>query len=353
MCGLCGFATKLEVNDKLTNEQKDKKARALKGLMLAMEDRGNDSTGLAFIKDNDLEIIKKAKKAQEFIKSSQIDKAFLENPNIVIGHTRAATAGEVNDENAHPFLKGSIVGAHNGIVSNCLEIDKKVNVDSEIIFQLLNKSNNNFEKTFKRLSGSFAITWANLKEPNKVFLVRNELPLSVVYVPEIKTYFWASTEYALRSVVGILFKSTKEVWEPSLNCVYAFDEQLRVIKHKVKFKENYSFNQYEYGNYYGNYGYEHQKQLIRNHREIDDYDPAFESIVEAAECEFCGGILDTKEGFWWNCDEFFPLCRKCFNERKENGTWELIEEENYKEMKQIVQYVREHPKELENEFSFD
>src|SRR3546814_11475199 len=55
---------------------------------------------------------------------------------MLFGHNRAATKGAVNQENAHPFNHGDIVGCHNGTLYNVTNLDdhKDFKVDSENIF---------------------------------------------------------------------------------------------------------------------------------------------------------------------------------------------------------------------------
>lgn len=64
------------------------------------------------------------------------DKDILDNTgdNFMIGHVRAATRGDLNDENAHPFDVGTIVGCHNGTLVDAKYKDEKL-TDSEMMFK--------------------------------------------------------------------------------------------------------------------------------------------------------------------------------------------------------------------------
>jgi predicted glutamine amidotransferase len=73
----------------------------------------------------------------------------------IAGHTRAATRGKVNRQNAHPFRYGTIVGAHNGI------IDAPMNyvVDSQYLFDTLNRAEGDYQKAWENIPGYWGISW--------------------------------------------------------------------------------------------------------------------------------------------------------------------------------------------------
>lgn len=338
MCGLYGFITNKEKS--LNEEQKDIRERIIKSLAIAMEERGIDSSGMAFVKDNTTFIIKKAVYSTKFLQRNDIKKMLATQPELVLGHARQATSGIVNEKNAHPFIKGSIIGAHNGVVSNELEINGKVEVDSEVIFLLLDKNKNDFEKTFKRLSGSFAITWIDTKSPNTIYFVTHENPLALVYIHELKTIFWASTKWALRvclmATVGL---DKRDIWMPKENTVYKINPNLRIDKYKVKFKETkYVFDYRD--NYNGRFPtlYKAGQDNLKN--DID-FDASFEEkdnwseadtikySVENFGCENCNQPINPRKGFWWNHIYESILCNNCFKESGYISGYEYYSYKNY------------------------
>ena len=111
MCGIIGYVGFQEAYPII-----------IKGLK-RLEYRGYDSAGVAFGKDNTLEIVKQSGKVSDLEKS--INSTDL-SANIGIGHTRWATHGKPNKKNAHPHCSedGSLALIHNGIIENCESIKK-------------------------------------------------------------------------------------------------------------------------------------------------------------------------------------------------------------------------------------
>ena len=105
MCGIVGYYG-----------TKDAVPLLLKGLK-RLEYRGYDSAGLALLGDTGIKIMKKAGKVMDL--ERVVDGSVLKG-TIGMGHTRWATHGEPNDNNAHPHLDqtGKFALIHNGIIEN-------------------------------------------------------------------------------------------------------------------------------------------------------------------------------------------------------------------------------------------
>jgi glucosamine--fructose-6-phosphate aminotransferase (isomerizing) len=152
-----------------------------------LEYRGYDSWGMAFKKENKIQVIKKIGKIADF------NGKLPEDADYAMGHTRWATHGKVNESNAHPQLSNNkkIAVIHNGIIDNYIKLKGiligkgytfKSHTDTEVIPNLIqeNMKNNDFEtavkKSLKKFEGSFAIV-AIEQDSNKIIAARNMSPM--------------------------------------------------------------------------------------------------------------------------------------------------------------------------------
>lgn len=156
MCGIIGY-----------NGTKKCVPRLIMALE-ALEYRGYDSAGIAYVKDNAVEIKKEKGKIKNLKEIINIE----EDSYLGIGHTRWATHGQANKVNAHPHKVGSITLVHNGIIENYMELKKdltgkgyefKSETDTEVAAALLDsiyKETKDMVKTMheasKLIRGSYA-----------------------------------------------------------------------------------------------------------------------------------------------------------------------------------------------------
>jgi hypothetical protein len=114
MCGIFGF----------TGRSSWKTSVLLQALCIADEVRGQHSTGLVIqTSASDFFMSKKALRGKAFVARGHCAFLFNRKYGNALGHNRFATAGAVNDRNAHPFAvkvgagKWNF-GVHNGIVGD-------------------------------------------------------------------------------------------------------------------------------------------------------------------------------------------------------------------------------------------
>lgn len=200
MCGIIGFVS----SDGLVNWQ-GKKSWVKKALFVDTM-RGKDSTGIACIpeKAGDMpEVFKKAYAAPDFL---QLKKAedLLDNMDKYrgfIGHNRAATMGQVNHANAHPFQCGPITLVHNGTLWTRTGIPATPTVDSEAI--AIEFSKREAHAVLEDLDGAFALVWHDNRD-HTIHIARNkERPMSFAFSESKKHMFFASEGWMIKELIDI------------------------------------------------------------------------------------------------------------------------------------------------------
>jgi len=236
----------------------------LKSIQL-LENRGYDSTGIAFFFNNKIEIIKQIKSDNidtiEYINNYINEKKF--NSNIGIAHTRWATHGGITIENTHPHtsLDKNIILIHNGIIENYIDLknfllEKNVifnsETDSEIICKLIEYYNSieyntskSIEITCNNLQGTWALAIIDVKE-NSIYLTKNGSPLLVGYNEKI---IMASSEiYGFNNYVNnytkLKNKNIYKIYNNTFSQISSGDNEFKF--NKINFDDKISIGKYKY-----------------------------------------------------------------------------------------------------------
>lgn len=157
----------------------------------SLEYKGYDSSGIAYMKNGKINIIKKEGPIKNLDKILDYD----DEANIGISHTRWATHGGATDINAHPHRQGKITLVHNGIIENYNELREELiekgyvfntETDTEvaagIIDDLYNEEGDMLKALNKAtyvLKGSYAFNIINDDYPDTIFGIRKDSPLIV------------------------------------------------------------------------------------------------------------------------------------------------------------------------------
>ena len=173
--------------------------------------------------------------------------------DIVILNARAQPMTEVAStdiESLQPILKDGYVLAHNGVVSNDVEICEKygfdVTLDSEIIVDLLNlyttdgtlrfESGTLGNKVLSQLSGGFAFALAKVGNTNELVLVKDFKTLW--YGTDKNDFYFASEKQFLEEVFGkegIFSRNRIENIEPyTVNYINFMEFEHKEIKFETK-----------------------------------------------------------------------------------------------------------------------
>ncbi|MEA2392232.1 MAG: hypothetical protein QOJ82_123 [Solirubrobacteraceae bacterium] len=193
MCGIVGYVGKRPVQDLL-----------LTGLT-RLEYRGYDSAGISMIAGDAIESVRAVGNLdhlREAVAAREEDDddggvaTATRTATIGIGHTRWATHGRVNEENAHPHFDTSerVHVVVNGIVENYLALRERLSdmgavftseTDAEVIAHLVahHKAAGSLvdavRAAYAELEGHYAFVALSLDEPETLVGARKECPLIV------------------------------------------------------------------------------------------------------------------------------------------------------------------------------
>ncbi len=191
MCGIVGYVGRRPVQDLL-----------LAGLS-RLEYRGYDSAGISMIASGGIESVR-AVGNLECLREAVAARGLLgggvataeEFATTGIGHTRWATHGRVNEENAHPHFDtaGRVHVVVNGIVENYLALKERLldmgavftsDTDAEVIAHLVSHHlaagslADAVRAAYGDLEGHYAFVAMTLEEPDVIVGARKECPLIV------------------------------------------------------------------------------------------------------------------------------------------------------------------------------
>lgn len=204
----------------------------IKGLK-RLEYRGYDSSGIAILDKSKIKIYKKAGKVEAMEKLAMSSD---HEGTVGIGHTRWATHGEPNDENAHPhFGQNELLAlVHNGIIENYAAIKAQLQskghvfhsqTDTEVLVHLIEDIYTHEKVSFdeavrlalNQVHGAFAIVVISRKDPEMLVAARKGSPL-VVGV--------GNNEFLMASDASPIIEYTKSV-------VYLNDSEMAIIKNRT------------------------------------------------------------------------------------------------------------------------
>ncbi|MBK9585938.1 MAG: glutamine--fructose-6-phosphate transaminase (isomerizing) [Alphaproteobacteria bacterium] len=196
MCGIVGIIGEQKVVPLLVEGLK------------RLEYRGYDSAGVATLSNGHIQRCRAEGKLERL--ESKLTAQPLQG-TVGIGHTRWATHGAANENNAHPHATDRVAVVHNGIIENYAELKRELqetqarftsDTDTEVIVHLVTRYLSQGMKpveaanaAFDRLHGAYAIVMIFAGEHDLMIGVRQGTPLAVGY-GEGEMYL-ASDSYAL------------------------------------------------------------------------------------------------------------------------------------------------------------
>jgi glutamine---fructose-6-phosphate transaminase (isomerizing) len=229
MCGIIGVVGKNKAEGLL-----------LEGLR-RLEYRGYDSAGIATL------VNEKIEKRRASGKISNLSKLLLDNPlsgSIGIAHTRWATHGAPNENNAHPHVNDKVAIVHNGIIENYVDLREELisnghkfytETDSEVVAHLIS---HNIERgmkniiavreSLKKLEGAFALGILLAGEEDMLIAARQDSPLAIGYGKD--EMYLGSDALALAPLTDrIVYLENKDMAVINIDGIKIFDENMNII----------------------------------------------------------------------------------------------------------------------------
>ena len=207
----------------------------------SLEYRGYDSSGIAYMKNGKINIIKKEGPIKNLDKILDYD----DEANIGISHTRWATHGGATDINAHPHRQGKITLVHNGLIENYNELregliekgyvfntETDTEVAAGIIDDLYNEEGDMLKALNKAtyvLKGSYAFNIINDDYPDTIFGIRKDSPLIVgtsnegnILASDIPAIIHVTNKYIILNNydIVVLTKDNIKYYDRDLNEIY-------------------------------------------------------------------------------------------------------------------------------------
>lgn len=182
--------------------------------LIALQHRGQESAGIAVVKENKMQYYKEMGLVQEVFNASILERL---HGDIGIGHVRYSTTGESYVSNAQPLVVrykgGSIALAHNGNLVNANQIRNtledegsifQTSIDTEVIANLIAKNYSlgmveAIVESVKTIKGSFALV---IVMDNKLIGVRDPNGIRPLSLAKLDNGYVLASETCAHDVVG-------------------------------------------------------------------------------------------------------------------------------------------------------
>jgi len=227
MCGITGAVAQSATKSVLSGLER-------------LEYRGYDSSGISIITNSQIQTRKA--QGQLYNLKRSLDKRPLDG-QWGIGHTRWATHGEANVQNAHPHQCGIVSVVHNGIIENYLPLKERLlsfghkfhsATDSEIIPHLINHYlslgmpyEEAIESAVDDLEGSYALGILIGGEDKRLYAIKQNSPLVISEGNE--GFYIASDVLALSHDAG-------KIYYPKNNELISLDTKEIRLHHNAQSK---------------------------------------------------------------------------------------------------------------------
>src|SRR5213080_5034804 len=236
MCGIIGYVGNRDV------------VPVLIGGLKKLEYRGYDSAGIAVVNGNGVDVVRAEGKLSNL--EAKLPEHDLKG-TFGMGHTRWATHGKPNENNAHPHrdCTGNVVVIHNGIIENFLALkhrlqkaghEFKTETDTEVVAHLIEEHLKNgtkfvdaVKKTLKELEGHYALVMIDGTEPGTIVAAKHGPPL-VIGLGENENIIASDVAPLLSYTRNIIYLEDGEYAVADQTAVRVFDRNDQLVTRPPK-----------------------------------------------------------------------------------------------------------------------
>lgn len=216
-----------------------------------VEYRGYDSSGIGFINNGRLEVVKSVGKV-----SCLEEKLGEISASVALAHTRWATHGKVTEINCHPHIdeNNTLCVVHNGVIENFQQLKQelekqgvhfKSDTDTEVIANLIAQLYAGdiltaVQEASLLLKGGWAIGVLHAKHPGEIIISRQGCPL-VIGVGKEEMFVASDTHALLPNTQEVIFLDDGELARLTKDHVELFDaakapitKQVEQLKHSAE-----------------------------------------------------------------------------------------------------------------------
>lgn len=232
MCGIVGYIGTRKCVPKIIDA------------LEALEYRGYDSAGIAYLSNNEVNVIKEKGKIANLKEKLNMDT----ESNLGIGHTRWATHGEANQINAHPHKNGNITLVHNGIIENYIDLkndlikkgytfksDTDTEVAAALIDSLYQESKDIISSLYeagKIIRGSYAFG-VLVDGDDTLYAMRKSSPL-IIALADDGNFIASDVPAILKFTNKYMLLDDYDIVKLTENDVTVYDKDKNIVKKEIK-----------------------------------------------------------------------------------------------------------------------
>ena len=217
-----------------------------------LEYRGYDSSGVALMEKDNVNIYKAEGKLINLVEILKTKQDVISKAHIGIGHIRWATHGLPTTINAHPHTCNckNLTLVHNGIIENYQELKEeltkegcifKSQTDTEVAAHLIaheyGKTNDlllAMQSAVKKIKGAFAFCAIHKKEPDKIVVAKRNAPL-IIGVGEGENFVASDIPAIIEYTKKAIYLCDYQVGVVKKDSIKIYDDKNQLIENKIEY----------------------------------------------------------------------------------------------------------------------